>query len=149
ATWKPCMNAVFTPSSNESWTDEGAFATVPSAAAIESCDACWTSTGNELKPVVASRSAYSDVKMLPITATPSVPPASRVASLTADPTPAFAGGSTLRIDSVAGAVVSPSPRPISTIWPTMWSYDMNVGDIAIHANDELSSSSPLATTTPR
>ena len=40
--------------------------------------------------------------MLPITATPSVPPASRVASFTAEPTPAFAGGSTLRIDSVAG-----------------------------------------------
>ena len=33
---------------------------------------------------------------------PRVPPSSRVASLTADPTPARAGGSTSRIDSVAG-----------------------------------------------
>ena len=39
---------------------------------------------------------------LPMTATPRVPPASRVASLTAEPTPALAGGRTLRIDSVAG-----------------------------------------------
>jgi hypothetical protein len=51
----------------------------------------------------------------PITATPRVPPSSRVASLTAEPTPARAGGSTCMIDSVAGVVMRPRPRPISTI----------------------------------
>ena len=47
-----------------------------------------------------------------MTATPSAPPVSRVASLTADPIPALAGGRTLRIDSVAGVLVRPSPKPM-------------------------------------
>src|SRR6266536_545781 len=45
--------------------------------------------------------------MLPMTATPRVPPSSRVASLTAEPTPAFALGTTPMIASVAGALVRP------------------------------------------
>jgi hypothetical protein len=65
------------------------------------------------------RRAYTERKTLPITATPSVPPASRVASFTADPTPVFAGGRTLRMDSVAGAEVNPRPRPINTITTTI------------------------------
>ena len=48
-------------------------------------------------------------------ATPSVPPSSRVVSLTAEPTPAFSCGSEPMIASVAGAVVSPSPTAMSTI----------------------------------
>ena len=46
---------------------------------------------------------------LPMIATPSAPPTWRVVSLTADPTPAFARGTELMIDSVAGAIVSPMP----------------------------------------
>ena len=46
---------------------------------------------------------------LPMTATPSAPPAWRVVSLTADPTPAFAFGSEPMIDSVAGAMIRPMP----------------------------------------
>ena len=53
--------------------------------------------------------------MLPITATPRVPPRIRVASLIAEPTPALARGTAPMIDSVAGALVSPIPEPISTI----------------------------------
>jgi hypothetical protein len=49
--------------------------------------------------------------MLPITATPKVAPKSRVASLTADPTPAFSFATTPMIASVAGAVIKPSPPP--------------------------------------
>ena len=41
---------------------------------------------------------------LPMTATPRVPPSSRVVSLTAEPTPAFSVGSEPMIDSVAGAM---------------------------------------------
>ena len=53
--------------------------------------------------------------MLPMTATPRVPPSSRVASLTAEPTPAFALGTTPMIASVAGALVRPMPVPRTTI----------------------------------
>jgi hypothetical protein len=45
----------------------------------------------------------------PITATPTAPPISRVVSLTAEPTPAWAGGREPMIDSVAGAMASPMP----------------------------------------
>src|SRR5919204_140513 len=50
-----------------------------------------------------------------MTATPSVPPRRRVASLTAEPTPAFARGTTSMIVSVAGALVKPIPVPKRTI----------------------------------
>ena len=63
-----------------------------------------------------SRLANSDAYTLPITATPRVPPSRRVASLIADPTPAFAFGTTPMIASVAGALVSPMPVPRTTIW---------------------------------
>ena len=46
-----------------------------------------------------------------MTATPSVAPNSRVASFTAEPTPAFSFGTAPKIDSVAGAVMSPRPVP--------------------------------------
>ena len=61
------------------------------------------------------RLAYSEAYTLPITATPSVPPRSRVASLTAEPTPALAFGTTPMIASVAGALVRPMPVPSTTI----------------------------------
>ena len=50
-----------------------------------------------------------------MTATPSVPPSRRVASLTAEPTPALSLGTTPMIASVAGALVKPMPMPYSTI----------------------------------
>jgi len=56
---------------------------------------------------------------LPMTATPSVPPTSRVASLTAEPMPALSVCTAPMIDSVAGALVSPMPRPSRTIWPAI------------------------------
>jgi hypothetical protein len=57
--------------------------------------------------------------MLPITATPTVAPRIRVASLIAEPTPALAIGTAPMIDSVAGALVSPIPAPMKTIWPAI------------------------------
>jgi hypothetical protein len=57
--------------------------------------------------------------MLPITATPRVPPRIRVASLTAEPMPALAAGTAPMIDSVAGALVSPIPEPMKIIAPAM------------------------------
>ncbi len=62
-----------------------------------------------------SRLVYRDVATLPMTATPSVPPKRRVASLTADPTPAFAAGTAPMIASVAGALVRPIPEPRNSI----------------------------------
>ena len=48
-------------------------------------------------------------------ATPSVPPSSRVVSLTAEPAPALSRGSAPMIASVAGLEVSARPAAISTI----------------------------------
>ena len=59
--------------------------------------------------------SYTDANTLPTIATPSVPPSSRVVSLTAEPTPALSTLSEPMIDSVAGAVVNPSPPPSNTI----------------------------------
>jgi hypothetical protein len=67
----------------------------------------------------ASRAPYTLENREPTTATPSVAPSSRVASLTAEPTPARAGGSTSMIDSVAGVAIRPMPSPMSTIWGTI------------------------------
>ena len=56
-------------------------------------------------------------------ATPRVPPSSRAVSLTAEPTPALAGGSAPMIASVAGALTNPKPPPIRNICPTTSQYD--------------------------
>ena len=56
---------------------------------------------------------YCDTAMLPRIATPSAPPTCRVVSFIAEPTPAFASGSEPMIDSVAGAIAVPMPRPRS------------------------------------
>ena len=79
-----------------------------------------------------SLAPYSEEKSEPTTATPRVPPSSRVASLTAEPTPARAGGSTCMIDSVAGVLTSPRPRPIITICGTI---DGGVGDVDLDRRD--------------
>ena len=52
--------------------------------------------------------------MLPRMATPNAPPISRVVSFIAEPTPAFAGGTEPMIESVAGAIARPMPRPTMT-----------------------------------
>ena len=49
--------------------------------------------------------------MLPRIATPSAPPICRVVSFIAEPTPALASGSEPMIDSVAGTIAVPMPRP--------------------------------------
>src|SRR5690349_1507936 len=82
-----------------------------------------------------------------MTATPSVPPVSRVASLTAEPTPALAGGRTLRIDSVAGVEINPIPDPIISIWITMIVYGIVAETCAIHRNDPARSARPAQTIT--
>jgi hypothetical protein len=58
--------------------------------------------------------------MLPITATPRVAPVIRVASLTAEPTPALAAETAPMIDSVAGALVRPIPEPMKIIVPAIF-----------------------------
>ena len=113
------MNDVCSALSSASRDEPLVWLIVPRAAATDSCEALPIEVGSVANELAAMWLAYMEVKMLPSTATPSVPPASRVASLTADPTPAFAGGSTLRIDSVAGAVVRPRPRPMKIICPTI------------------------------
>ena len=52
--------------------------------------------------------------MLPRTAMPRAPPTSRVVSLTAEPTPALAGGTALMMLPVAGAAVRLMPAPNRT-----------------------------------
>ena len=61
------------------------------------------------------REANTDDSTLPSTATPRAPPTSRVVSLTAEPTPACAGGREPMMDSVAGAMVSPMPAASTII----------------------------------
>src|SRR3954471_381631 len=55
-----------------------------------------------------------DATRLPITATPSAPPSSRVVSFTAEPTPALCSGSDRMIAPVDGAVVMPMPSAWTT-----------------------------------
>jgi hypothetical protein len=57
--------------------------------------------------------------MLPITATPRVPPNSRVEPLTAEATPACRLGTAPMMASVAGAWVNPIPTPSTTICTAM------------------------------
>src|SRR5579864_4870407 len=83
----------------------------------------------------------------PITATPSVPPSSRVVSLTADPTPALAVGSAPMMASVAGPMVRARPAAISVIEAmTGPQYAESTLRVAATANPALMISSPPATT---
>ena len=84
--------------------------------------------------------------MLPITATPSVAPKSRVASLTADPTPAFSLGTTPMIASVAGAEIRPRPPPPMSICPTRTAYGVDWDTVATQNRNAPVRSRPLATT---
>ena len=117
-----------------------------SAAPTEDCASASNRCGSPAIAEAPRWLAKIEAKTLPTTATPRVPPASRVASLIADPTPAFAAGSTDRIESVAGTWVRPMPRPMSTICPTMTGRSRPRGDTAIQAKDAPSSASPDMTT---
>src|SRR5579884_4479252 len=80
-------------------------------------------------------------------ATPSVPPVRRVASLTAEPTPALARGTTPMIASVAGALVSPIPVPITTICSTIVRYVVDREAVVTDTSNAAVNSSPAVTTT--
>src|SRR5437879_13192734 len=87
-----------------------------------------------------------DEKAEPITATPSVPPTCRVVSLTAEPTPALAGGSASMIDAVDGALVSPRPPPSSTICAAISAYPVLAPTAAVQAKPTAIEARPPATT---
>ena len=117
------------------------------ATPTESCARVTTDPGSAPKAPDARCAPNTEEKIEPTTATPRVPPASRVASLTADPTPARAGGSTSRIDSVAGVEISPMPRPIITICGTITVvYGVATPEVEIHRNAEPNSTIPVVTT---
>src|SRR5262245_8347688 len=84
--------------------------------------------------------------MLPITATPSAAPNRRVASFTADPTPAFSIGTAPRIASVAGAVMRPSPPPAMTICAAISKYDVVAVTVEIQSIPTPNRPRPAATT---
>ena len=107
---------------NASWRATASRGSPPAIARAEPTESwAWASAAAGSRPNRPSArcAAYTEENSEPTTATPRVPPSSRVASFTADPTPARAGGSTSRIDSVAGVEIRPMPRPISTICGTI------------------------------
>ena len=67
-------------------------------------------------------------------ATPSVPPSSRVVSLTAEPTPAFSAGNDPMIASVAGAITMPSPPAMKPIEMTIIQYGTSTAKLALRTN---------------
>src|SRR5580765_6430861 len=145
------VHATLIPARNESWnavTRRGSWAATDCATPTESWARSSTSPGRAAYDPEARCAPNTEAKTEPTTATPSVPPSSRVASFTALPTPARAGGSTSRIDSVAGVEISPMPRPISTICGTItWAYDVLTDAVEIQRNAVPKSTMPVVTTT--
>src|SRR3954471_2829241 len=84
--------------------------------------------------------------MLPITATPRVLPSRRVASLTAEPTPAFSTGTAPMMDSVAGALVRPLPVPQITIVMAIVRYVVVTVALETQRKNTARSASPVVTT---
>src|SRR5215218_588891 len=78
-------------------------------------------------------------------ATPSVLPSSRAVSLTAEPTPALAGGSEPMIASVAGAWIRPRPPPRKNIATTITQYDVSTPVTAETANPAAIDTRPAVT----
>ena len=117
------------------------------AAPTESCAVVSAEPGSAPSAPPARCAAQIELNTEPTTATPRVPPSSRVASLTADPTPARAGGSTSRIDSVAGLEISPMPSPMRTICTTITgAYGTSAGLPAIQVKAAPNSTIPVVTT---
>ena len=95
AVWASPSDARLRPSFESSWEAMMAPPTEPLAAVT-------ARAGSAGARVAASRLEYSDAATLPMMATPSVPPKSRVASFIAEPTPDLALGTAPMIASVAG-----------------------------------------------
>src|SRR5207248_3503716 len=106
----------WTADASAGWPADPKLPAAVSAAPTDSWAVRSTVAGKPTGSALVSRLAYREAYTLPITATPSVAPSSRVASLTADPTPALVFGTTPMIASVAGALVRPMPVPSTTIW---------------------------------
>ena len=68
-------------------------------------------------------------------------------SLTADPTPALAGGSEPMIASVAGAWTRPSPPPMKNMATTITAYGVETPLVAAMAKPTAIDSRPPVTTT--
>jgi hypothetical protein len=98
AAWKPLkkaeLAAEWTAEARAGWAEWAKMSATLSAPPTELCAVRSNGVGNPAGRVLARRLAYREVKTLPITATPRVPPSNLVASLTAEPTPALALGTT-------------------------------------------------------
>ncbi len=116
---KAFVAAVWTAWPRAVWPAPATWPATAYAAPSDWCAVAAAARGSPAGRLAASREPYSDAYTLPITATPSVPPSSRVESLTADPTPAWRRDTAPMMDSVAGAEVRPMPSPYSTIWTEM------------------------------
>ena len=88
----------------------------PVAAAARSASAreCVASVREHPAAALSMELRNCEATRLPITATPSAPPSSRVVSFTAEPTPALCSGSERMIAPVDGAVVMPMPSAWTT-----------------------------------
>ena len=71
-----------------------------------------------------------DASTLPSTATPSAPPACRVVSFMAEPTPAFSFGTEPMIDSVADGIAIDIPPDMHTRPRAMWTYEESARTVA-------------------
>src|SRR5437870_3617869 len=105
--------------------------------------ASWDRPGGRSAP---SWLRYSEEAMLPITATPRAAPKRRVASFTAEPTPAFSTETAPMIASVAGAVIRPRPPPPMIICPTSTMYGLEADTVEIHHSASPNIARPVATT---
>src|SRR5690348_10811887 len=74
-------------------------------------------------------------------------PSCRAESFTADPTPAYDGGTVLITDSVAGAMVAPMPRPISARQVATTAYGLSAETNPRPASPHPLRNRPAATTT--
>src|SRR4051794_39664640 len=83
--------------------------------------------------------AYSEAVIDPTTATPSTPPISRVALFMAAPVDAFASGTQLMIDSVAGAMTQPMPAATGRV-ATMYSQ----APVSLPGSDIASRPAPIS-----
>src|SRR5262249_3156247 len=135
------MYAWSTSARTTACSDAGSVRAASSAAPIESFAAARADSGTcDAEPTTEWKRAAN---MLPMTATPSAPPVWRVVSLTAEPTPAFAGGNEPMIDSVAGATVNPIPAPKMALTRTpSTTDDMIVSDVYMNSAAATTSKPP-------
>jgi hypothetical protein len=100
--------------------------------------------------VPSSLLAYSEEATLPMTATPRVPPNSRVDPLTAEARPAFSAGTAPSASCAVGACVSPSPAPTTTSWATRMAYGVacDSRDVQNIASPSKARPAPMTTLLP-